>query len=223
MTDSNSEQGKPGGYQPGQLRAFLDLMRTEVDGSAELLKQSLADLNAMQRQDHRNDFEVRLEFTRQVTQLRNAALDGIVEYGSQTLKWAFLLNAGAIVAILAFAGAAGKAPSTGAAQALAPLIRALWPFAVGCIFVVASGAAAYINFCYAEGCLPTSEALANFVGKRAASWPLAKLQREKETAVDFYNRIGWYVNLWRGISIGLAATSMVMFAYGIFRVLRAVT
>jgi hypothetical protein len=214
----------PSNYQPGQLRAFLNSMREEVGDDPELLKQTLTDLHAQQRQDMRDHFDTRLEFSKQVTALRSAALGGIVEYGSQTLKWAFLLNAGAVVAILAFAGAIGKPPQGGAAaQNLAPMVRALWPFAVGCILVVASGASAYINFCYVEGSIPASEGLFNFMASRSTSWPPAKLQKEGETRATFHNRMAWRINLWRNIAIGTAFASMLLFAYGVFRVMRAVT
>ena len=87
MTDQGS---------PAQLRTFIERMRQEVGGDAEIVKQCVADLNAQQRQEARNHFESRQQYIRQMAELDLADRRGIMEYGLQTLKWSFLLNAGAI-------------------------------------------------------------------------------------------------------------------------------
>jgi hypothetical protein len=60
-----SEQKMEG--QPGQLRAFIEVMRRESGGDPEIVRQCVADLNAQQRQDARNHFESRQEYIRQAT------------------------------------------------------------------------------------------------------------------------------------------------------------
>jgi hypothetical protein len=149
-------------YQPGHLRAFLQIIRREVDGDADLVKQSLADLNAMDRQNLQTHSEARREYIKQVAELDRVAQQGIREYGLQTLKWLFLLNAGAIAIILAYlGGASGRA--VGQPVILSPLLKALWPFITGCVLVAAAGAAGYFNFCYMVASLPSPEASASVV------------------------------------------------------------
>jgi hypothetical protein len=135
----------------GQLRAFIEAMKHEAGGNDEIVKQCVADLNAGQRQDLRNNFEARLEFTRQVAARNLEAHRGILEYGLQTLRWSFLLNAGAIALIAAYVGGAlGRGGGT--ISFFTPMLKALWPFAVGCLFVTLAGASAYFNFAYLAGC-----------------------------------------------------------------------
>jgi hypothetical protein len=68
-------------YQPGHLRAFLQIIRREVDGDADLVKQSLADLNAMDWQNLQTHSEARREYIKQVAELDRVAQQGIREYG----------------------------------------------------------------------------------------------------------------------------------------------
>jgi hypothetical protein len=58
----------------------------------------------------------------------------------QTLKWLFLLNAGAIAVVMAFvSGGIGKS-GVGSIAAYTPVIKAVWPFVAGCIAVAFAGA-----------------------------------------------------------------------------------
>ncbi len=160
-------------YREGLLKAFLEKIKQELGDEPDLIKQSLADLNAQQRQDARNHFEARQEYTRQVFQIKQDTLTGIREYGLQTLKWLFLLkNAGAIAVILAYVGGALGKPASGmSGAALVPVLISLWPFVVGCALVVAAGAAGFFNFSYGEAFMPSLETLHNFFDPKANSWP----------------------------------------------------
>jgi hypothetical protein len=91
---------------------------------------------------------------------QETANKALIEYGLQTLKWSFLLNAGAIAVVMAYIGACAK---SGPIASYAPLIGALWPFAAGCFCVVLAGVASFFNFESAIGLLPTAEALNNFL------------------------------------------------------------
>src|SRR5262245_42001168 len=74
---------------------------------------------------------------------------GIQEYGMQSLKWSFLLNAGAIAIVLSYVGGIiGKAPNQGSTVTAAVLLKSIWPFVVGCISVALAGAAGFFNFSY---------------------------------------------------------------------------
>ncbi len=98
-TESSGGRETPDQSQrpPGQLRALIEHVRSELgDSTGDLIRQAVADLSTLDRQNRRNHFEGRLEYARQVHEHRQAALRGIVDYGLQTMKWMFLLNAGAI-------------------------------------------------------------------------------------------------------------------------------
>lgn len=209
----------PNSASEKELGAVLAQLRQEFGGDTELLKQGFADLNAQQRQDARNNFEGRLEYVKQIAELKRIQLTGIVEYGSQTLKWCFLLNAGSIAAILAYLGAVAKSqPAWGGVQG--PLLGSLWPFAAGCVFVVASGAAAFLNFSYAETTLPSAEALNNFLDPKNKNWPIARFQHESESGLSFVKRHAWKVSAARTAAIVLCLLSALAFGYGVYDVLR---
>src|SRR5664279_3873363 len=73
-------------------------------GDNDLAKQVFADASASDRQTTRNHFEARVEYVRQVAKNNQAEESSVKEYGLQTLKWLFLLNAGAIALVLAYIG-----------------------------------------------------------------------------------------------------------------------
>jgi hypothetical protein len=128
----------------GQLRAFVEAMKRELGDDKELIRQALSDLHALERQNLRNHFEARQEFVRQVADADRLATESIREYGLQTLKWLFLLNAGGIAVLVAYVGAAGKVPTQ--LSAFAPMLKALWPFSLGCVLVVLAGMTGFFNF-----------------------------------------------------------------------------
>jgi hypothetical protein len=200
-----SEQNREG--QPGQLRAFIELMRQEAGGDSEIVKQCVADLNAQQRQDARNHFESRQEYIRQMAALDLADRRGIMEYGLQTLRWSFLLNAGAIAVVAAYVG--GSIGKPGSIASVSPLLKALWPFAFGCVLVTLAGAAGYFNFCYTQALRPSSETLHNFMDPRAKTWPIPQSQD------------AWKTTASRNAAISFAVASVLFFLYGVYRVLRA--
>lgn len=214
--DNENIQGEPERFDSDQLRNTLERMKAIFGDDRELIKQAFADVNALDRQNLRNHFEARQKYTDQVAELNRIALNGLREYGLQTLKWLFLLNAGAIGIVLAYlAGKAGGASS-------AAFLKALWPFAVGCVMVVLAGATAYFNFSYAEETYPSPEQLHAFVDPKSKTWPFAKSQKENESATEFYGRIGSKTNTMRYLAIGFASGAGFFFAYGVFRVLWAV-
>jgi hypothetical protein len=194
-------------YKPGHLRAFIELMRQEAAGDHEIVKQCVADLNAQQRQDARNAFESRQEYIRQVAALDLADRRGIMEYGLQTLRWSFLLNAGAIAVVAAYVG--GSIGKSGSISSVSPLLKALWPFAAGCALVTLAGAAGYFNFCYIQALRPSTEALHNFMDPKAKTWPTPKAQ------------FVWKATASRNAAIVFAVMSVLFFLYGVYRVLHA--
>jgi hypothetical protein len=192
-------------YKPGRLRAFIEAMKQEVGGDNEIVKQCVADLNAQQRQDARNHFESRQEYIRQMAELDLADRRGIVEYGLQSLKWSFLLNAGAIAVVVAYVG--GSLGKSGSIFSVAPFLKALWPFAVGCAFVTFAGAAGYFNYCYAQASRPPPETLHNFMDPQTRTWPAR-------------SDVSWKLNASRNAAILFGVASVLFFLYGVYRVLR---
>src|SRR6266540_2253782 len=141
----------------GRVKALLAVLKDEVGDNEELLKQAFQDSNALEKQAQRNFFESRVEYGRLVGQALLAREASVKEYGLQTLKWTFLLNAGAVALIAAYFGARTGNRSIYSMQSLSPIVSAVWPFASGCILVVAAGAAGYLNFMYSTWLLPSYE------------------------------------------------------------------
>ena len=208
-------------FANGRLRTTVELLRGEVGNDPELIKQAIAELFALDRQSVHDHFEGRLEYARHVIARRDATNRATVEFGLQTLKWSFLLNAGAIVVVMAFVGAAvGRSP--GSFGAYLPIIRVLWPFAAGCVFVTLAGAAGYFNFCYSEVTLPSIESLNQFLAPTSKNWPVAGFQKQEESPADFHKRFGWKIGATRYFAIGFGLASAAFFALGVFLVRQAV-
>ncbi|HEX2655608.1 MAG TPA: hypothetical protein VHN11_18425 [Xanthobacteraceae bacterium] len=221
MDETNKNQEKPiPQYQTGQLKAFIELMKNEFGDNPELIRQSVADLNARNREDRRNHFEARQEYIKQVAALRHNSLDGLMDYGLQILKWLFLLNAGSIAVVLTFLSGA-KSANGALILSFAPVLKALWPFVLGCILVVFAGAAGFFNLSYSELRYPSAEALHNFLQPTTASWPIAQSQQLNESPIDFYKRFAWKINATRRLAIVLTSGSGLFFVYGVYCVLRA--
>jgi hypothetical protein len=110
-------------------------------GDNDLAKQVFSDANAADRQSRQNHFDARIEYVRQMALRTQATEASIKEYGLQTLKWLFLLNAGAIALVLAYVGGKGA----GTTLTIGPIAKAAAPFMVGCICVAVAGAFGFFN------------------------------------------------------------------------------
>ncbi len=218
---ATQENLQPSQATYGQLRAFVELLKQEFDGNMDLVRQALADYHAHERQNWQNFYEARREYVKQIAESDRVRENAIKEYGLQTLKWAFLLNAGAIALMLAYVGAAiGKSQSPILLSSFAPVFKAMWPFVFGCVLVVLAGAAGFFNFSYSVASLPSAEALHQFLSPNSKSWPLAKLQNVNESPKEFYERFRKKVNISRNIAICFASGSAIFFGYGVYRILR---
>jgi hypothetical protein len=204
-----------------EIRMRVELLRAWFGDDRDLVRQIIADLNAEARDVHGRHFEARKEYTKQVAELRQNAREGIVNYGLQTLRWLFLLNAGAITVILAYIGSAVAKANTVNLSKFSGLLTSLWPFAIGCVLVVLAGAAGYFNFCYADGLYPGPEALHNFLNPSSRKWPLAQFQRDGETPQQFRKRFAWKADATRWVAIISTITSGAAFGFGVFLILSA--
>ena len=155
-------------------------------GDKDLAKQIFSDANAADRQTRQNHFDARIEYVRQMAERTHATEGSIKEYGLQTLKWLFLLNAGAIALVLAYVG--GK--SAGATLAIGPIVIAAAPFMLGCICVVVAGAFGFFNFTHGFGFQPSSENLHHFLNPDNGKWPRPRMQDQAEDTDVFYKRLG---------------------------------
>lgn len=208
-------------FAEGRLKSNVEHFRKEVGDNPELIREVMSSFFALDRQNIHDHFQGRLDYARHVMARRDIADRAMIEYGLQTLKWSFLLNAGAIAVVMAYIGSAAS-KSGGSLAAFTPMIRELWPFVAGCMSVTLSGAAAYFNFCYHEAAMPSPETLNNFLASTSLSWPLARAQRLDESSLDFYKRFGRKVNLARYVSIAFGIASAVFFAIGTILVIRVV-
>jgi hypothetical protein len=137
------------------IKALLLAISSQVGDNPELVKQAFADSNALQLQSQRTSFDARAEYGRLVGQAILPREASVKEYGLQTLRWAFLLNAGAIALVAAYIGARTGNRPLYSIQTFTPIVMAVWPFALGCVLVVLAGAAGYFNFSYSTSLLPS--------------------------------------------------------------------
>jgi hypothetical protein len=187
-------------------------------GDNDLAKQVFSDANAADRQTRQNHFEARTEYVRQMAERTRATEASIKEYGLQTLKWLFLLNAGAIALVLAYVGGKGA----DAKIAIGPIAMAAAPFMLGCICVVVAGAFGFFNFTHGFGFQPSSENLHHFLNPDNGKWPRPRMQDQAEDTDVFYKRFGKKMTRSRNIAINFAWLSALLFCLGAALVLRVV-
>jgi hypothetical protein len=220
MVDS-LESGK------GKLALLVANLREEFGGDKDLVKQGLADFNALDRQiqqqvfeaEHQNRqqaLESRKEYARQVGESNRERETALKEYGMQTLKWAFVMNAGAAGLLLGYIGTRIGVGNT-SLQTYLPLLKATIPFATGCVLVTVAGLAAYANFSYASQALPSVEAMFNFfnISRSLSEWPRPKgapLEADLKTFSSQNNR---KLNCSRRIAVGCGIGAIACFAGGI--------
>lgn len=207
----------------GQVRTLLASIRAEVGDSEELTKQAFADVNAERLQGQQNHFDSRVEYGRLVGQALLSRETSVKEYGLQTLRWAFLLNAGAIALIAAYFGARTGNRSLYSLQSLAPIINAVWPFALGCVLVVIAGAAGYYNFMYSTWLLPSYEAMHNFYNPAMNKWPDPAAKRDTETIEQFRARVNPRLDWSQHIAVGACVGSMICLLVGIWLVIASLS
>ncbi len=181
-----ADQWAHGEWLPEHMSGLVDALKRAMkpDTNPDLVKQAFSDLTTIYRQNFCNHFESRQEFIRHAAELNRISHRGILEYGMQTLKWLFLLNAGAIAIVLTYIGnivGKGQASSVTAAA----LLGAIWPFIAGCICVTLAGAAGFFNFSYAEASQPSAAQLHEFMSPRSKDWPIGRVQKPEETPQEF--------------------------------------
>jgi hypothetical protein len=162
-------------------------------------------------------FESRIEYSRFVAQALLAREASVKEYGLQTLKWAFLLNAGAIALVAAYLGARTGGRPLMSVQSFAPVFPALWPFALSCVFVVFSGAAGYYNFSYSTWLLPSYEEMHNFHSPASAKWPAPRGKAAGEEIQPFVDRIYFRLRVSQRVAAVSCAGSMICLLFGLWQ------
>jgi len=187
-------------------------------GDNDLARQVFSDANTADMQTKRNHFEARVEYVRQMAERSQTTEKSIKQYGLQTLKWLFLLNAGAIALVLAYVG--GK--SAEAKMAIGPIAIAAAPFMLGCICVVTAGAFGFFNFSHGFGFQPSPENLHHFLNPNDEKWPRARMQEQEENTAVFYKRFGKKIDRSRNFALGFAWLSVFLFCLGAILVLRVV-
>jgi len=95
------------------------------------------DLN---KQLNQQDFEAKKEYAKALLEKEPFYLSLSKEFGLQALKWLFLINVGAIGAILAYIGASSEG---GALSPFKPFLKTMWYFGGGIAAVILSSLAGY--------------------------------------------------------------------------------
>jgi hypothetical protein len=204
-------------YSQPDLVAAMKALQAAL-GDNDLAKQVFSDANAADRQTRKDQFEARMQYVRQMAERSQATESSIKEYGLQTLKWLFLLNAGAIALVLAYVGGKGAEAKVG----IGPIALAAAPFMLGCICVVVAGAFGFFNFSYGFGFQPSPENLHHFLNPDNGKWPLARMQDQAEDTVVFYKRFGKKMDRSRNVAMGFAWLSALFFCLGAILILRVV-
>jgi hypothetical protein len=171
-----------------------------------------------------NESEYRIEHFRQAGENSRQRQSSVKDYGLQTLKWAFIINAGGAALILAYIGARYGKPEF-SNQPGGPLLKAVWPFGAGCFLIIIAGAAGYFNFSYSTWLLPSDEELHNFLNVRTKTpkWPRPIAMRIEESVSDFNKRIYKRLELTQKTAVISCFGSAFCFIYGVWRVLRILT
>ena len=104
-----------------------------------------------------------------------------------------------------------------ATQIVAEYLRAVWPFASGCILVVAAGSAGYLNFMYSTWLLPSYEGIHNFTNPTTNKWPDPAAKRDTETIEQFRKRMILRLNWSHRIAVGACAGSITCLLVGVWQ------
>lgn len=217
MADNDEQQ------MPQPIGGLLGALRAQIGDNPDLVKQAFEDANALERQQQHIHFESRAEYGRLVSQAILAREASVKEYGLQTLKWAFLLNAGAIALVAAYLGGRTGGRPLVSVQSFAPIFAALWPFALGCVLIVLAGAAGYFNFSYSTWLLPSYEAMHNFYNPNAKEWPAPMGKADSETPQEFCDRVFRRLRISQRIAVIACAGSMICLLFGVWEVVTSVT
>jgi hypothetical protein len=210
-------ESPPSEYE--RLRGDIQAMRNLVGDDSDLVKQLLSDTNAERRLLQSNNFESRKEYARQSFEAGIQRERAVTDFSMQTLRWLFLINAGAAVAIIAYAGSRAGADKTLFVQ----LAKSLWPFGVGAALIPFAGAMGYYNFLFARQQLPSREALNNFFDpSKHAVWPEPEGLRQGEKLSDFHSRTNRVIGWTQRLAVLAALLSLVSFGYGVYGILREI-
>jgi hypothetical protein len=214
-------------FEKGKQALLVANLRSEFGGDEDLVRQALADFHALERQVQQQKFEVehqtrqqalesRKEYARQIGESNREREIAFKEYGMQTLKWAFVMNAGAAGLLLGYIGTRIGVDKT-SLQANLPLLKVTIPFAVGCVLVTAAGLAAYANFSYASQALPSVETLFNFfnISRNLTEWPRPKGAPLEGDLKAFHSQNNRKLNCSRWIAVGCGIGAIACFAGGI--------
>jgi len=172
------------------------------------------DLN---KQLNQQDFEAKKEYAKALLEKEPFYLSLSKEFGLQALKWLFLINVGAIGAILAYIGASSEG---GALSPFKPFLKTMWYFGGGIAAVILSSLAGYLNYLFLAQTVPAPELLKNFLITPGEKWPQPRGQREGEDATAFYKRNNRWIASTQLAALLAGVLSLLLFLCGVFRLLK---
>jgi hypothetical protein len=201
-----------------RVSTLVAWLKRELGGESDLVRQCLADLNSLERQGLDHHVNARLEFAKQIGETERARMRALIEYGLQTLRWLFLMNAGVAGLIVAYVGA--KAAQSGIGPYI-PLLRALLPFGAGCVLIAIAGAAGYFNFVSAMQLVPDTYSVHQFTNPTERAWPKPQGIRPNESLEAFYARISKSMGRTQRTAVVCAIGAGISFVIGILCVFAA--
>lgn len=202
-------------------QSYKDLVariRNEVGDNNELIKQIVGDYGEYERKAIERSFDARKLYLQHTFDSEGQATNALIQYGLQTLRWLFLLNAGVAGLILGYVGAKSGIST----KDLSPVIHALWPFGIGCISVVLAGAVAYFNFGLINETRPSLPDAHQFLNvlEQPQHWPPPRGRKANETVEACFKRYNKWIDATRYAAIALGSVSVASFIGGIITIYR---
>jgi hypothetical protein len=131
------------------------------------------------------------------------------DYGQMALRSVFLLNGGAIIAILTFIGATAGKTVANTVVVPASFIPAFMCYAVGLLCATISMTFAYLNYLGHKNSRADPGALANNMMKLQKVWP-ANISVSNTRLIDWT----WYFALISGVG------AIILFGFGCYEMVR---
>lgn len=190
------------------LEQTFELRKLEVQHNGNMLKLQAEQAFEREKMQREERFMARHEYARQLHAERLQFERNFKEYGQLALRSVFVLNAGAIVVLLAFVGSSISRSTGGMAVAPALFKPSIAYFSIGLGCVVAALIVAYANYQIQFWVLAQPAHLTNNMMVKNPEWPRMLSKRKL-----------WWTNITWIVSIGLGVVSGGFLILGAFNVL----
>lgn len=148
-----------------------ELRRLELQYELETRKQQAEHAFQLQKAELEAGLEGRKEYARQTLEYALQYEGHLKDYAQLALRSAFLLNGGAVIALLTFIGSTVGKAVNGVAVSPALFVPAFQTFIAGLVLVCLAMTLAYYNYMGHHGAKADPGSLANNIIKQQGTWP----------------------------------------------------